>query len=489
MAFVATLLPSAAQAPVQAQSVTSTSTNLINRASYTYTDGIAGGVRIMGITGQVVNVVSQFTDPIGRITGCAGETLPDYNGFTVGLYEPNLADPTGTEIGTPVALTTTSLPAANGIPAGVAPNGQNSNPFSLTSSSGGLYGFLLDPARGQLDQGRVYILVINPPVGSIYNQRRFRLTIGTRNGNLISYTVSAIDGKPITGNDSITSVSGTIQLRSDNRGILSALLGVNTSVCQDQEIQILKTGDRAAAEPGDTAIYRLVVRNLSSAPVTNLVVTDTLPLGFSFADNSARAELAGQPVTVTADRTGSTVTFKILGTLPAATAANASLALNIAYAATLSPDAVRGTGQNSAIVQAQRTDNLRSVRDGPAIYRLRVQPGILSDCGTIIGRVFVDKNFDGEQQPGEPGVPNAVIFMDDGNRIVTDANGLYSVQNVIAGSRTAVLDLSSLPGYTLAPNLYFIERNSQSRLVRLEPGGLVRMNFAVTPTFKEVSGR
>ncbi len=74
--------------------------------------------------------------------------------------------------------------------------------------------------------------------------------------------------------------------------------------------------------------------------------------------------------------------------------------------------------------------------------------------------------------------------MDDGNRIVTDANGLYSVINVLPGSRSLVLDFSSLPGYTLAPNLYFIERNSQSRLVRLEPGGLYRANFAVTPIFR-----
>ncbi len=45
--------------------------------------------------------------------------------------------------------------------------------------------------------------------------------------------------------------------------------------------------------------------------------------------------------------------------------------------------------------------------------------------------------------------------------------------------------LASLPGYTLAPNLYFNERNSHSRLVNLAPGGLVRMNFGVTPTFQE----
>lgn len=136
-------------------------------------------------------------------------------------------------------------------------------------------------------------------------------------------------------------------------------------------------------------------------------------------------------------------------------------------------------------MNAQRTDNGFSTKDGPATYQLKIRPGIVSDCGTIIGRVFVDKNFDGEQQPGERGIPNAVIFLEDGNRITTDPNGLFSVANVLPGNHTGVLDLSSVNGYTLAPNEKFRERNSQSRLVRLEPGGLVRMNFAVTPAFPE----
>jgi hypothetical protein len=58
------------------------------------------------------------------------------------------------------------------------------------------------------------------------------------------------------------------------------------------------------------------------------------------------------------------------------------------------------------------------------------------------------------------------------------------VMNVLSGARTGVLDLTSVPGYTFAPNQKVKERNSQSRLVRLAPGGLVRMNFGVTPAFK-----
>ena len=211
-----------------------------------------------------------------------------------------------------------------------------------------------------------------------------------------------------------------------------------------------------------------------------------MPLGFNFIDDSVRAELGNQRVAVTASHTGRTITFRAADVnLPARNSPDGERVLNIAYAAVLTPDAVRGNGQNSAIAQAQRTDNNFTVNDGPATHRLRVNSGILTDAGTIIGRVFVDKNFDGEQQRGEPGVPNAVVFMDDGNRITTDKDGLFSVANVLPGYRTGVLDLSSLPGYTLAPNRRFSERNSQSRLVNLAPGSLVRMNFAVTPSFSE----
>lgn len=238
-------------------------------------------------------------------------------------------------------------------------------------------------------------------------------------------------------------------------------------------LELIKTGDRAAAEPGDTVIYRLALRNTGTAAAGNIVITDRLPLGLEYLPNSLRASIttdtATAPVTIQpATISNRRVTFSYPSLAPEQT-------LNIVYAAVVTPDAIRGNGRNQA----------QEPRSNIASHQLRIRPGILSDCGTLIGRVFVDKNFDGEQQPGEPGVPNAVIYMDDGNRITTDAEGLYSLANVLSGHRTGTLDLSSLPGYTLAPNRYFIERNSQSRLVRLEPGGLVRMNFAVTPAYGE----
>lgn len=234
-------------------------------------------------------------------------------------------------------------------------------------------------------------------------------------------------------------------------------------------LRIIKTSDRQAAEPGDVVVYQLLVENTGTVEAQNVVITDQLPLGMTYVQNSLQASPLA-PVSVNASGRVVEASF---ATLPPRTP------LTIAYAVLLTPDSVRGSGRNVAQVSAT---GLTTVS---AAYQLAIRPGIIADCGTILGRIFVDKNFDGEQQPGEPGVPNAVVFLDNGNRIVADPEGLFSVKNALPGNRVGTLDLSSLPGYTLAPNLYRISDNSQSRLVRLSPGGLARMNFAVTPTFGE----
>jgi uncharacterized repeat protein (TIGR01451 family) len=466
---------SAAAFTNSAQAQTKTAT-ITNRATYRYSD--PAGSTFSSSTNQLQQ---GLIDPLGRITGCAGEVLSSYSGFSMSVYE---ADASGVELGAIMSLTRTELPDIpnNGISAGLDPNRQNSNPFFLGTNSDGRYNFLLDDTRGQLAIGKRYILVITPPQGSIYSQRRVRLTITGRTGRQVAYNATSLDGKPLNTTTGLTSIDGQLNIQdAEQVGLSLAAIDVDASICQGQAIQIIKTADRATAVPGDTVLYRLSVRNLASAPVSNLTITDLLPLGFRFRENSAKAEFQNTIVPVGASANGSTITFTLSNiTLPANDGAKTPV-LNIAYAATLTPDAIRGTGQNRASVQGTRSDNQDIVRDGPALHRLRVRNGILTDCGTIIGRVFEDKNFDGEQQAGEPGIPNAVVFLDDGNRITTDQNGLFSVANVLSGYRTGVLDLSSIPNYTLAPNQKFSERNSQSRLVHLAPGGLVRMNFSVTP--------
>jgi uncharacterized repeat protein (TIGR01451 family) len=420
------------------------------------------------------------TDGVGRVTGCAGETLADYSGFSVALYEADPIDPTA--IAELTQLTTDELPSEE-----IEPNRDNINPFFLTNTEEGKYNFLLDGSKGQLNEGKKYVLVINPPSNSNYDDRRIRLVIGDRvresGTTLINYSAQSLDGKPINLSDPLKrdSIAGQIILanNAESIGLNIGVLTLGASICQVQEIRIDKTGDRSAAEPGDTIIYRLAIRNLSVSAIEDVRVGDSLPQGFNFKPESVRGAIDNNPISVETNGSDREVNFKLDRPL------ESGQVLVIAYAAQLNADSLRGSGKNSAMVEARRSDTGLNLKDGPVNHLLRIESGITADCGTLIGRVFVDKNFDGEQQPGEPGIPNAVIFLQDGNRITTDTQGLFSVANILPGTWTGVLDLTSTPGYTIAPNKYFIERNSQSRLVRLAPGGMVRMNFALTPTSQE----
>ncbi len=467
---------------------------IVNQASYQYSDGTG---RIFHGFSQVLNTERGLIDPLGRILGCGGELLPDYTGFSIGVYETNPGDPTRTELGRLVDLTRTELPDIpnNGVSGGKTPNIENLNPYFLQNNPAdpnlrGTYNFLLDPGKGQTEPGKTYILVVNPPANSIYQQRRIRIRIGESTGGetgigntqnrILRYVATSLDGQPIRLSGE-TEFEGTVVAVADAelQGLDLLAFEFTTNLCQPNQVQVIKSGDRATAEPGDTAIYRLSLRNLVEVGLNNLFATDTLPLGFRLQPETVRGEINGEEVEVTTEVNGRNVIFRTNTVLPPRSV------LNIVYGTRITPDAMRGSGVNSAVVTAQRVDNNFRTQDGPATHKLQLRPGIISDCGTIIGRVFVDKNFDGEQQENEPGIPNAVIYLNNGNRVTTDPNGLFSVANVLPGNHTGVLDLSSLPGYTLAPNRRFKERNSQSRLVRIAPGGTARMNFAVTPSFLE----
>ncbi|MEM8804675.1 MAG: hypothetical protein AAGF01_01330 [Cyanobacteria bacterium P01_G01_bin.38] len=281
-------------------------------------------------------------------------------------------------------------------------------------------------------------------------------TVTVPNDASVEYDVGSGGAGPPTRFTGVT--SNTVEYQTSS----GVVLGVAS-------LRITKTADKAAAEPGDVVIYRLLVSNDSGVAAAPLTVTDLLPLGIQYIEDSAQSA----PIAFTSVvSNGPNLTFEF-DSLPAGES------LEIIYAAILTPDSIRGSGRNVAQAISPGLPTVDTA------FQLTIRPGILADCGTIIGRVFVDKNFDGEQQSGESGVPNAVLYLDDGNRIITDPDGLFSIANVVAGNRVGALDLSSLPGYTLAPNLYRLSENSQSRLVRLEPGGLARMNFAVTPTFGE----
>ena len=117
------------------------------------------------------------------------------------------------------------------------------------------------------------------------------------------FVVLCGDVRPAMGQSS-TVIPNTATAEFNSPGKPPRSVPSNTVKIQVQggvaALEILKIGDRASVEPGDALSYRLQIRNTGTAPITDLQIKDTLPLGFKFLSKSpvgAIANAAGSPVT------------------------------------------------------------------------------------------------------------------------------------------------------------------------------------------------
>ena len=124
----------------------------------------------------------------------------------------------------------------------------------------------------------------------------------------------------------------------------------------------------------------------------------------------------------------------------------------------------------SVIAATTSCDTCTISNEASASVDLRLDP--VFDLGRIIGKVFQDKNRDDWQDADEPGVPNAMVVLDDGTYALTDAFGRFHFPAVAPGHRMLKINLHSLPPGTVVAT-------KRSRVVWITPGLTVRLNFGM----------
>jgi uncharacterized repeat protein (TIGR01451 family) len=445
--------------------------SLVNAAAASYDPG--NGTLVQAQSPSTLTQANPNLTVTSAITACQGGPLTDYTGWSIGLYNADSAgNPTSN-----LSLTRTQLPVYPTVPlpAGIAPNNQNLNPFTVTNGNTGLYEFLLDSATNQTNAAATYVLITNAPPSSTLPKRRIKIALGATSGGNVAYTATPLDNMAINATVATpAAISGTFPIVRTSASGNFAVFQLPVSECPTNAIGVTKTANVATAQVGDTVVYSVAVTNQSLTAIAAPTVTDILPLGIMYVGGSVRAGITGAAVPATATLAGSRLVMTTTASIPP------SAVLTFVYAAIISPDALRGNAQNVAV--ADGSIGASPVHGGPASYTLKLDPGILSDCGTIIGRVYIDKPLQGIDRRQQPGVPNAVVYFDDGVRITTDKNGLYHYPGCAhPGWRTAALDLQSVKGYTLSPDIYIAAKNGQSQWGHLEPSGLIKINFAVVP--------
>ena len=149
------------------------------------------------------------------------------------------------------------------------------------------------------------------------------------------------------------------------------------------------------AEIGDAVQYAVRVRNLGGPTLPEVSVTDRLPLGFRYIAGSARLGGSGtaQPLPDPAGGAGPVLTFAI----PSQAASDE---VTITYRVRVGVGALQGDGINRADAVSG------TVQSNMARVRVLVTGGVFTTDACIVGTIFADRNGNGVQDAGEPGVPD-----------------------------------------------------------------------------------
>ena len=233
-------------------------------------------------------------------------------------------------------------------------------------------------------------------------------------------------------------------------------------------LYLQKTASRAVVEVGDVLDYTVRVFNTADEALSGVVVVDDLPAGFSYVPGSMRLDNA--PFDGAFANRGPQLTINV-GTV----AARSNRVLR--YRVRIGAGALQGDGVNRA--QATSAAPL-AFTSTVAAARVKVEAGIFSDKGTILGTVFADCNANGLRDQDEPGVPDVRIWLEDGNFSQTDADGRYSFAGVTPVTHVAKVDATTLPaGSQLAILSNRNAGDAGSRFVDLKDGELARADFAL----------
>lgn len=230
-------------------------------------------------------------------------------------------------------------------------------------------------------------------------------------------------------------------------------------------IVMTKNTPKVNVTRGELVPYTLTARNTLSSSVPNIAIEDQIPPGFKYVKKSAQVD--GVPIEPVVEgrrlrwpeRTlngGQVVVIKLLLVVGS------------------------GVGFNEYVNQTWALSLATSNRvSNVATATVRVVADPTFDCSDLIGTVFDDKNRDGYQNEGEPGIAGVRIATPRGLLVTTDQYGRYhiacaDIPSELRGSNFILkVDERTLPsGYRIT--------TENPRVVRITQGRMTKANFGAS---------
>jgi uncharacterized repeat protein (TIGR01451 family)/fimbrial isopeptide formation D2 family protein len=230
-------------------------------------------------------------------------------------------------------------------------------------------------------------------------------------------------------------------------------------------VAITKTSSLLNVSRGSLVPYTIAVTNVFGAPLYDIRIVDRFPAGFKYKAGSARMD--GNPAEPLIN--GRELVWDNLG-----------LQVNQSITIRLLLVVGAGVSEGEFINRAQVLNAVTGgAVSGEATATVRVIPDPDFDCTDVIGKVFNDRNLNGEQDPDEKGLFGIRVVTARGLIATTDEYGRFhitcaAVPDEDRGSNFILkLDPRSLPsGYRLT--------TENPRVQRATRGMMMRFNFGAT---------
>jgi len=239
---------------------------------------------------------------------------------------------------------------------------------------------------------------------------------------------------------------------------------------QGGTIIVSKTTPLVNVAKGDLVPYTITATNTLAATVPNIDVRDQIPPGFKYRSGSATLNgVHVEPTVAGRDLTWKNQTF--------GPAEKKTYKLVLVVGS--------GVSEGEYVNRAWALNNLvGSTVSNVASATVRIVPDPTFDCSDLIGKVFDDRNANGYQDDGEPGIPNVRIATVRGLLVTTDADGRFHVAcadipQADRGSNFIMkLDERTLPsGYRLTTENPHVVRTTRGKMVKLNFGATIHKVF------------
>jgi len=229
---------------------------------------------------------------------------------------------------------------------------------------------------------------------------------------------------------------------------------------------ISKTASVQKSEIGDIITYTVIVRNIGTVDVELCQVKDIMPQGFQYIEGTTRQD--GKKARCALG--GNSYIWHI-GSLSEGDVAT------LTYQVLIGANALMGEQTNLASIYGHIDGN--QVSAGPAAATVWVKEGGFREKGAIIGKVYNDRNENGEQDAGEEGVAKAALVMEDGTAVIADYEGRYSIPDISAGGHMVMLN--EIPLLKMGMNIAnpIVLQTSISKFITVPQNGIARANFGV----------